>query len=131
MVLLCQGGAEQGHDPVAHHLVDGAFIVVDGFHHSFKYRIEELARVLGIAVGQQLQGPLQVRKKHGNLLALAFQRALGGYDLLGDVLGGVRIRRSKPAGDDQLGCSGPAQRLAALFAKPCANAIGLTTANAF
>ena len=37
--------------------------------------IEELARLLGVAVGQQLRGALEVGKQHRDLLALAFQGA--------------------------------------------------------
>jgi hypothetical protein len=34
VILVGQRCAEQRHDPIAHHLVDGAFIAVDGLHHS-------------------------------------------------------------------------------------------------
>ena len=33
MVLVGEGGAEEGHDPIAHHLVHGALVAVDGVHH--------------------------------------------------------------------------------------------------
>jgi hypothetical protein len=130
MVLLSQGGAEQGHDPVAHDLVDGPLVAVDGLHHVFKHRVEELPRLLGVAVGKQLHGPLQVREQHRDLLALAFQRALGGEDLLGEVRGGVGLGRSEPRGDDRPGRAGLAQRLAALFAELRIEPIGLTATGA-
>src|SRR5260370_20338360 len=46
-------------DPVAHDLVHRALVAVDGFHHAFQYRIEELACLLGVAVGEQLHRALE------------------------------------------------------------------------
>ena len=86
MVLVGQRRAEERHDPVTHNLVDGAFVAVNGFHHVFEDGVEELARLLGIAVGKQLHRPLQIGEEDRDLLALALQRALGGEDLLGQVL---------------------------------------------
>ena len=53
--------------------------------------IEQLARLLGIAVGEQLHRALEVGEEHGHLLALALQRGLRGEDLLGEVLGRVGL----------------------------------------
>ncbi len=39
-------------DPVAHDLVDGAFIAVHRFHHVLEHRIEDLSGLLGVAVGE-------------------------------------------------------------------------------
>ena len=84
--------AEEGHDPVAHHLVHGALVVVDGLHHAFKDRVEELPGLLGVAVGEQFHGPLQVAEEHRDLLAFAFEGTTGGEDFLGEVLRGVGLR---------------------------------------
>ena len=73
VVLVSDRRAEQGHDPVAHDLVDRAFVVVDGLHHALQDRIEELARLLGIAVGEQLHRALEVGEEHRDLLALALE----------------------------------------------------------
>ena len=91
MILVGQRRAEEGHDAVAHDLVDGALVVMDRLHHAFEHGIEEFPRLLGVAVRQQLHGALQVGEEHRDLLALAFQRRLGGEDLLGEVLGGVGV----------------------------------------
>ena len=91
VVLVGERRAEERHDPVAHHLVDGALVAVDGLHHPFEHRVEELARLLGVAVGEQLHRALEVGEEHGDLLALAFEGGLGGEDLLGEVLGGVGV----------------------------------------
>ena len=62
---------------------------VHGSHHALQHRVEEPPRFLGIAVGQQLHGAFEVGKQHGDLLALAFQGAFGGQDLLGKIRRGV------------------------------------------
>jgi hypothetical protein len=92
VVLVGQGRAEEGHDAVAHHLVHGAFVVMDGVHHQREDGVEKLARLLGVAVCEELHGALEVGKEDGDLLALAFQGGLGGENFLGEVLGGVRPR---------------------------------------
>ena len=92
VVLVGDGRPEQRHDPVAHHLVHGPLVAMNGLHHALEDRVEELARLLGIAIGQQLHRPLEICEEHGDLLALAFQGGLGGEDLLGQVPGGVRLR---------------------------------------
>ena len=86
VVLMPDRRSEQRHDPIAHHLVDGALVVMDGFHHPLEHRVEQLPRLLGVAVGEQLHGPLEVGEEHGDLLPLAFESALRGEDLLGEVL---------------------------------------------
>ena len=91
MVLVGERRAEERHDPVAHHLVDGALVAVDRLHHALEHRVEDLARLLGVAVGEQLHRALEVGEEDRDLLALAFQRGLGGEDLLGEVLGGVGL----------------------------------------
>jgi len=65
---------------------------VDGLHHVLEDGVEELPRLLGIAVGEQLHRSLEVGEEDGDLLALAFESGLGGEDFLGEVLGGVGIR---------------------------------------
>ena len=93
VILVGQRRAEQRHDPVAHDLVDGALVAVDRLHHVLEHGVEELARFLWIAIGQQLHRPLQIGEEDGDLLALAFQSRLGGEDFLGEVLGSVGLRR--------------------------------------
>ena len=75
MVLVGHGRAEERHDPVAHDLVDGALVAVDGLHHPLEDRIEELPGLLGVAVGQQLHRALEVGEEDRDLLALAFEGA--------------------------------------------------------
>jgi hypothetical protein len=98
VILVRQRGAEQGHDAVAHDLIHRALVAVDGLHHPFENRVEELARLLGVPVSEELHRTLEVGEQHGDLLALALQRVLGGEDLLGEVLGRVRLRESSRDG---------------------------------
>jgi hypothetical protein len=51
MILVGERRPEQGHDAVAHHLVDGAFVAVHRGHHVLQHGIEELAGFLGVTVG--------------------------------------------------------------------------------
>ncbi len=53
VILVGEGGAEEGHYPIAHDLVDRALVAVDGLHHLLEDGVEELARLLGVAVGEQ------------------------------------------------------------------------------
>ena len=98
VVLVPDRRSEQRHDPVAHHLVDGALVVMDGLHHPFEHRVEELPGLLGVAVGEELHRALEVGEEHGHLLALAFEGGLRGEDLLGEVLGGVGLGAGRAPG---------------------------------
>jgi hypothetical protein len=93
VVLVGEGRAEERHDAVAHYLVDSALVAMDGLHHQLEHGVEELARLLGVAVGEQLHRPFEVGEEHSHLLALAFEGGLRGEDLLGEMLRGVGLRR--------------------------------------
>jgi hypothetical protein len=60
MVFVGEWRTEERHDAVAHHLVNRALVPVDRLHHSFEDRVEKLARLLRITVGEQLHRTLQV-----------------------------------------------------------------------
>jgi hypothetical protein len=89
MIFMGNGRAEEGHNAIAHHLVHSALIAVHGLDHALQDRVQQLAGLLGVAVGQQLHGPLQVSKQHRDLLAFAFESAPGDENLLGKVRRGV------------------------------------------
>ncbi len=95
VVFVGKRGAEERHDPVAHHLVDRTLVAVHRLHHGLQHGIEELARVLRVPVGEQLHGALHVSEQHCDLLALAFEGALEYENLLGEVSGGVGPRGGK------------------------------------
>jgi hypothetical protein len=82
VVFMRDRRPEQGHNPVAHDLVHGPLAAVHRGHHALQHRVEELARLLGVAVGQQLQRAFEISKEHRDLLALPFQSTLRGQDLL-------------------------------------------------
>ena len=95
VILMGERRAEQRHDPIAHHLVHRALVAVDGLHHALEHRVEELARLFGVAVGEQLHRALEIGEEDGDLLALAFEGGLGREDLLGEVLRGCTARRGR------------------------------------
>ena len=76
VLLVRDRRAEECHDSIPQHLVDRALVMVHGLDHAFEHRIEQAARVLGIAIGQELHRALQVREQDGHVLALALQRVL-------------------------------------------------------
>ena len=93
VILVRERRAEERHDAVAHHLVHRALVAVHRFHHVLEHGVEERARLLGVAVGEQLHRALEVGEEHRDLLALALHGDLGGEDLLGEVPGRVGLRR--------------------------------------
>ena len=93
VVFVGDRRAEQRHDPVAHHLVHRAFKAVHGVHHVREDRIEDVARVLGIAVGEELHRALEIGEQDGHVLPLALERRLRGENSLGEMRRRVRRRR--------------------------------------
>ena len=94
MVLMRQRRPEQGHNAVAHDLVHRALEVMHRLHQALEHRIEELAGLFRVAVGEQFHRALQVGKQHRHLFALAFQGAFGGQNLLGQIARRVGLRRA-------------------------------------
>jgi hypothetical protein len=93
MIFMGERRAEQGHDAVAHHLVDDPLVAVHRRHHALQHRVEELPRLLGVAVGQQLHRALQIGEEDCHVLALAFKGGPGGEDFLGQMAGRITQRR--------------------------------------
>jgi hypothetical protein len=92
VVFVSQRGAEERHDAVAHDLVHGTLVAVHRLHHALDHGIEEFTCFLGIAVGQQLHGALQVGEEHRHLLAFPFEGGFGVQNFLSEVSGGVAKR---------------------------------------
>jgi hypothetical protein len=86
VILVGHRCAEQSHDPITHHLIDGAFVSVDGLHHQLENGIQELARLFGVAIGQQFHRSLEVGEENRHLFALALQCGLRVDDPFGKVL---------------------------------------------
>ena len=91
VIFVRQRRTEQRHDAVTHHLVHRALVAMDSFHHQLEDGIEEPARLLGIPVGEQLHGPLEVGEKDRHLLALTLERPLRREDLHGKMLRRVAL----------------------------------------
>ena len=98
VILVGERGAEERHDPVTHHLVHRPLVAVDRLHQPLDDGIEELPRLLGIAIGEQLHGALHVGEEDRDLLALSLERGLRGEDFLGEVPGRVGLRRVELGG---------------------------------
>jgi hypothetical protein len=116
VILVAHRGAEEGHDPVAHDLVDGALVAMHRFHHPLEHRIEKLARFLGVAVGQELHGALEIGEDHGDELALPLELGARREDLVREVLGrvGLRITETRGGGrPSRQGCAAGAAESAA------------------
>src|SRR5262249_31492325 len=71
LLLMSHWGPEQGHDPVALDLVDGAFVTMDCVDHGPQRRFETLHRLLWIKSLDQLCRALDVSEQDRHLLALA------------------------------------------------------------
>ena len=87
-----QGGAEEGHDAVAGELVDRPLILVDLIHEDLEAPVHDPVDLLGVELLRDGGEVRHVGKKDGDELALAFDGAPGGEDLLGKELGGVGVR---------------------------------------
>ncbi len=118
MILMGDRRTEEGHDPVAHHLVDGALEAMDGLHHQFEDGIEDRARILRIAIGEQFHRTLEVGEENGDPFALSLQRCPGREDALGKMLRRVRLGRGelRLAGGGRRGQRSPAAATKSLVA---------------
>ena len=127
MVLVRQRGAKQRHDAVAHHLVDGALVAVDGFHHPLEDRVEEAACLFGVAISEQLHGALEVGEQHRDQLAFALQAAIAqpGCARPGGAGAGRSGKTTWSAVE-----GGAAQRLAAAVTEATRRRVGLLAARA-
>jgi hypothetical protein len=47
------------------------FVSENGLHHGLEHGVQDLAGLLGIAVGKELHGALEIGEQHGDLLAVA------------------------------------------------------------
>jgi hypothetical protein len=92
VVFVGNGGAKQGHDAIAEHLVDGALEAVHGVHHAVDGRIEELLGGFGIETTDEFRRVLEIGKEHGDLLTLTCQGGTGRQNFLGQVRGGIGPR---------------------------------------
>ncbi len=110
VVFVGERRPEQRHDSVTQHLVDGAFVVVHRLHHPLEHWIKQFARVLGIPVGEQFHGALDVSEQHRHLFTLALERLPRLEDPLGKV-----ARRDNNRG--AVICNRPAKRCAAVAAE--------------
>ena len=89
VILVGNGGAKEGHNAVAQHLVHGAFIAVHRVHHGMQSRVQKLLGGFRIKATDEFQRVFEIRKQHRDLLALAFQDSAGRADFLDQGHGSV------------------------------------------
>jgi hypothetical protein len=92
VVLVRDRCAEQRHDPIAGVLVDRPVEAVHAVGQDLEEAVEDAVPLLRIDLLRELDRALHVREQHRHLLALAFERAARGQDLVGQVRGGVVAR---------------------------------------
>ena len=95
VILVGDWRAEHRHQAVAHQPRDGPLVAVDGIHHQLHHAVQQLLRLFGVAVADQLGGANDVREEDGDLLALTDQALAGGQDALGEVGRGVARGRRR------------------------------------
>ena len=93
VVLVGNGGAKQGHNAIAEHLIDGALKAVHGLHHQADGGVQELLGRFRIQALDEPGRVLDVGKEDGDLFAFAFQGGAGGEDLVGEMGRRVGQRR--------------------------------------
>jgi hypothetical protein len=72
VILMRQGGAEQGHDAVTQHLVDGALEAVHSVHHGVQGRVQQLLGGFRVEIFNECGRVGDISKQHGDLFAFAF-----------------------------------------------------------
>ena len=90
--------AEQRHDAVAHDLAHRAAVLLDGFAHVLEYWVEQRARFLRIAIGDEFHRSFEVGEENGDELSFAFDGGGGGDQAFGAV-GQPCRRRRRRSGD--------------------------------
>src|SRR5262249_23646688 len=96
VVLVRQRRSEESHDAVTQYLVDGSFIAMHGIHHEMQHRIDDLLRLFGIAVFDQLHRVPDVGKENGDLFPFSFQGRPRSQYLLSEMSGNVAVWRGYP-----------------------------------
>jgi len=89
VVLVGDRRSEERHDPVARVLVDRALEAMHPVGQDLEEAIHDLVPLLQIDALLKIHGALDIREEHGHLLALPFQGAAEGQDLVDQVLGRV------------------------------------------
>ena len=83
---------KERHHAVTEELVDCALVTVNRIQDDLEGAVHDPVDVLGIELLGHRRKSRHVREHHGDDLPLALDRPLRGEDLLGKVLGGVRLR---------------------------------------
>jgi hypothetical protein len=82
VILVRNGRAEKGHDPVARVLVDRAFEAMNAFRKDREEAIHDLVPFFGVDLFGEVHRALHVGEEHRHLLPLALEGRAGSEDLL-------------------------------------------------
>jgi len=93
VILVRDGSTEQRHQAVARVLVHGALEARDPLRHDLEEAVEDAVPVLRIGAPGERERALHVGEQHGQLLALAFERAARGEELVAQAPRHTRRRR--------------------------------------
>ena len=94
VILIGNGGAKQRHEAVAEELIDGALVPVYRVEAALEEAVEQRMHGLGSQALGQGGRVGNVAEEHRHRLALPFQGAARGEDLLGEMFRGVGERRT-------------------------------------
>jgi hypothetical protein len=72
MVFMRDGGAKQGHDAVAQHLIHRTLEAVHSVHHVVQGRVQQPLGSFRVEAADELRRVLEVSKEDRHLLAFAF-----------------------------------------------------------
>ena len=77
MILVSDGGTEQGHHPIATELVDRPLVPVDLVHQEPKTPVHDLVNCLRVEVLEHGRGVGHVREEDGDELPFSLNGAAG------------------------------------------------------
>jgi hypothetical protein len=92
VILVRDGRPEQRHEPVAEELVDRALIAVHLAQRAPEEPVDDQVKLLRAQLRRQGARPHDVAEQHAHVLALTFDGAAHGQNLLADVPRGVARR---------------------------------------
>jgi hypothetical protein len=93
VILVGDRGAEEGHDAVAEELIHRPLIAVHLGQHQLEGAVHEAMDFFRVTPFGERSKPGDIHEQHRHLLALTFESAPGGQDLLSKVFGGICLRR--------------------------------------
>jgi hypothetical protein len=95
MVFMGDGGAKQGHDAVAQHLIHRPLEAVHGVHHMAEGRVQQSLGGFRVYAADELRRVLEIGEEDRHLLAFAFESTFQRQDFIGKVARSVGVRGTR------------------------------------